>query len=340
MSVVVCTRDRPEQLESCLRRLAMLRYEEFEVVIVDNAPRDDAVCRRFVEIVGKDDRFRYVVEREPGLSNARNCGIAAARHAIIAFTDDDALVDADWLAGLALGFSRDPETVCVTGLVPAAELESPAQQYFDRRNGWASHLAPRIFDLGKHRDPSPVYPLAGVLGTGANFALERAFVMDIGGFDPVLGAGTPTAGGEDRDLFYRVLFRGRSIVFEPSAIVWHVHRTTDRDLTSQLFSWGTGLSAALTKQITTSSGRREVRRRFAKGALHALHLVGKGHPNDRRELRRRPRFVVAEMVGMLVGPFLYARACWARRKSVGSRHGRETAQMAGTASADTGTIAQ
>jgi glycosyltransferase involved in cell wall biosynthesis len=280
----------------------------FEIIVVDNASTDDATRDRFLELVGADHRFRYVAEPSPGLSLARNRGLAEASHPLVAFTDDDALVDPGWLTKLAFGFTRDPKAACVTGLVPAAELESPAQHYFDQRSGWSSTVDERFFDLGDHRDPSPVYPLAGILGTGANFAVDRSLVIKLGGFDPILGAGGPIGGGEDRDIFHRILFAGRSIVYEPSAIVWHLPRTTNRELTSQLFTWGTGLAANLVKQMANSPGRREVYRRLPKGALHMIRLWRLGGPPDGVALPRRSVFVMAEALGLVVGPFAYWRA--------------------------------
>jgi glycosyltransferase involved in cell wall biosynthesis len=309
ISVVVCTRDRADHLEWCLPHLATLQYRgSFEIIVVDNASVDGTTRDRFLELVGADHRFRYVAEPSPGLSLARNRGLAEASHPIVAFTDDDALVDPGWLTELAVGFTRDPEAACVTGLVPAAELESPAQHYFDQRSGWSSTVAERVFDLGDHRDPSPVYPLAGVLGTGANFAVDRSFVTKLGGFDPVLGAGGPIGGGEDRDIFYRILFGGRSIVYEPSAIVWHIHRITNRELMSQLFTWGTGLAANLVKQMANGPRRREVYRRLPKGALHMIRLWRRDVPRNRKALPQRSAFVMAEALGLVVGPFAYWRA--------------------------------
>jgi GT2 family glycosyltransferase len=309
ISVVVCTRDRADYLERCLPHLATLQYRgNFEIIVVDNASVDSTTRDRFLELVGADRRFRYVAEPCPGLSLARNRGLAEASHPIVAFTDDDALVDPGWLTELAVAFTRDPEAACVTGLVPAAELESLAQHYFDQRSGWSSTVVERIFDLADHRDPSPVYPLAGVLGTGANFAVDRSFITKLGGFDPILGAGGPIGGGEDRDIFYRILFGGRSIVYQPSAIVWHIPRTTNNELMSQLFTWGTGLAANLVKQMANSPGRREVYRRLPKGALHMIRLWRQGAPRNGEALPRRSAFVMAEALGLVAGPFAYWRA--------------------------------
>src|SRR5690348_12347934 len=87
-SVVICTRDRPRYLERCLNALGALDYPCFEIVVVDNAPSDgrtrDLAQRR---------QARYVVEPTPGLSRARNRGALESTGEIVAYLDDDAIVD-------------------------------------------------------------------------------------------------------------------------------------------------------------------------------------------------------------------------------------------------------
>ena len=109
-------------------------------------------------------------------------------------------------------------------------------------------MEPRVYDLRSGRDASALYPYsAGIFGTGANFAVDRDLLMGLGGFDETLGAGTPAGGGEDLDAFVRVLRAHRSLVYEPSAVVWHRHRADPGAQRRQLFSYGTGLTPFLTK---------------------------------------------------------------------------------------------
>src|SRR5215468_10336357 len=124
-----------------------------------------------------DSRIRYVLERKPGLSNARNSGLAAASNDLVGFTDDDVRVDPGWASALVAGFAADPHTACVTGLVASRSLETAPERYFDSRYPWGEVFFPRRFDLAEHRDLSPGYPfIAGKFGTGANFAVRRSFI--------------------------------------------------------------------------------------------------------------------------------------------------------------------
>lgn len=247
MSVVLCTRDRADQLDGALRSLLQLDHPDFEIVVVDNAPSDEST-RDLVTNVFTDPRIRYVREPVPGLSSARNAGVLAARNEIVAFTDDDVVVDRSWLRAIASGFARGQDVVCVSGLVASGELRTPAQRYFDDRVTWSRNLVPRVFRLSSPPTGSPLFPFSvGDYGTGANFAMRRAAILELDGFDEALGVGTVTGGGEDIDMFSRVVLSGAALVVEPSALVWHRHRSDVRALRTQATGYGTGLGAWLTK---------------------------------------------------------------------------------------------
>jgi GT2 family glycosyltransferase len=304
ISVVVCTRDRDESLAACLKILQQLHDGPFEVVVVDNAPTSTATFDCFQRMVGDDGRFRYVEEPVPGLSRARNRGLAEARSPYVAFTDDDVQVDPDWLQGIAGGFSRDALVGCVTGLVPPAELDDAAQQYFDRRFSWCTRLEPRVYSLADQRGLSPLYPYsAGLFGTGANFAVDRDLLVGLGGFDEALGAGSPAGGGEELDVFVRVLRAGRTLAYEPSAVVWHHHRSDPGALRGQLFRYGAGLTAFLSKYVRDRGTTADILARVPEGARLIWHMWSPAAIG-----RRAPaRLVLTELAGMLAGPAAYAR---------------------------------
>ncbi|MGH9276851.1 MAG: glycosyltransferase family 2 protein, partial [Acidimicrobiales bacterium] len=303
ISVVVCTRDRPDMLATCLPRLRSLDYGLYEVVVVDNAPSTDAARQVFERTVGDDARFRYVREDAAGLSRARNRGLAEASAACVAYTDDDVLVDMSWLDGIAAGFARDAAVGCVTGLVPPAQLDHLSQHYFDRRFPWGRRMEPRVYTAGNGR--SSLYPYsAGLFGTGANFAVDRDLMLALGGFDEALGAGSPARGGEDLDAFVRILRAGRSIAYEPSAVVWHVHRSDRRALRRQLFTYGEGLSAFITKYLVDAHTTREILPRLPAGVRQLVRMwspVTLDGPAP-------PTLILAEGLGIVAGPLAYARS--------------------------------
>jgi GT2 family glycosyltransferase len=324
VSVVVCTRNRAEILRGCLERLRALTYPTAEFIIVDNAPVDEQTRRVVAELGESDARFRYVREDRPGLSRARNVGLSHAGGTYVAYTDDDVSVDPLWLHGLVRGFRRRPNTGCVTGLVCTASITTGAEAYFDARAAsWSTRCEPLIFDLDEYRPAEALYPYsAGVFGTGANVAFDRGVLRGLGGFDEALGAGTPTRGGEDLDMFVRVVRAGRAIVYEPSAMVWHHHRADDDSLRRQMFSYGTGLTAYLTKLLSQPDTRGDVLRRVPLGMRRMARI--RGTTAERLHGRVAPPrgALLREFAGFAVGPLLYRRALRLARSSARPTAGR------------------
>lgn len=247
VTIAVCTRDRTTELVTCLSALRKIDYEPLEILVVDNAPADDMSRIAVRDLAAADSRIRYTCERRPGLSRARNHALASATYEIVAFTDDDTVADAGWPGALVASFTADSQVVCVTGLVAAGSLQTSSERYFDARYGEFS-LVPRTYD--RHSRAAGLYPYsAGIVGTGANFAVRRSAVTKLGGFDPQLGVGSPGRGGEDLDMFLRVLLTGGRIAYAPAALVWHRHRSDSEALADQLYSYGHGLGAYLAKHL-------------------------------------------------------------------------------------------
>jgi len=312
ISIVLCTRDRPESLIVTLRGLATLRYEPFEIVVVDNAPSSDMARAAFEAEFGNDARFRYISEPRPGLSRARNRGVAESTSDIIAFTDDDVRVDQWWLEGIVRGFEQADDVACVTGLTRAALLDTVAQLYFDLRQGWGSSCERRIFDLVEHRHDSPLYPYSNVFGAGANFAVTRTALEQLGGFDEALGAGTLCGGGEDLDVFVQTVLAGYRLVYEPSAIVSHVHRAELSDLAKQMGTYGSGATAALTALVLRD--RRARYELLSKLVIGAIRIFGIG--KQTKDQPTLPSGLVGkELRGMARGPWLYLKARHGLRRS-------------------------
>src|SRR5258708_38654152 len=170
-SVVISTRDRPDRLARCLRALLALQYPAYEVIVVDNAPSTSATADFIRQTYADEPKIRYVREDRPGLSAGRNRGIVEARGDIIAFTDDDVVVDAYWLAGLARGFEAAENVACVTSLILPLELETPAQFLFEEFGGFNKGFTRRVFDRKSGRKDTPLYPFtSGGFLTGARIA--------------------------------------------------------------------------------------------------------------------------------------------------------------------------
>jgi GT2 family glycosyltransferase len=324
ISVVLCTRDRPHQLETCLRFLARQEYPRFEVVVVDNAPSTGGV-RALVNGGHGGAAFRYILEPRAGLSWARNAGAAAASGEIIAYLDDDEEPDRHWLAGLACGFARGDDIGCVSGMVLPARLDTAAQELFEQLGGHrhGRGFSPVLFS--RHGPQNPLYPLPP-FGVGANLAFRREALARIGGFDVALGAGTPTFAGEDTLALTMVLLAGYRIAYEPAALMRHRHRGDLDSLAHQLRGYGVGLTAFYTALVRHRPRVLLVLLRLAPAAVGYLRGANSAHAAAPRDLpaglKRRQRR------GMITGPVAYLRSV--RKQSPRRATSRRASSVSGS----------
>ena len=210
VSIVVCTRDRADDLIRCLAAIRALQCPprvQIDVVVVDNGSRD-----RTPEVVasaaeGSPFPIRRVYLAEPGLARARNAGIQASLGDYVLFTDDDCLVAADWVESAIRVMEADPSIGLAGGQV---RLHNP------------SDLPETIKSspyLEKPRGPADLHALL----LGCNMIIRRSVLDSIGLFDDRFGAGSRFKSSEDTDMVYRVYRSGSGVVYNPSFLVSHNH---------------------------------------------------------------------------------------------------------------------
>lgn len=304
ITVVMCTRNRAASLEDALASVLACDYPRFEVIVVDNASTDDSTVTYVTGL--RDPRVRVLTEPVPGLSFARNTGVLAALGDVVAFTDDDVVVDPKWLLWFGRAVRSASAVGCVTGLVPGGELRTPEQYWFDTQMSWSNNLARQVFDIARPPVGNKLFPFqVGLYGTGANFAMPRSVIIDLGGFDEALGVGSPTGAGEDIDMFLRVVAAGQLLVYEPAAIVWHRHRADMSGLVAQARGYGLGVGAWLTKVACDRSLAPMALRRLWSGLVHFHRITSPPHVDDfdvPSKLRR------TQIVSHLRGPLVYVRS--------------------------------
>ncbi len=324
VAVLIATRDRTASLERALRSVLASGYDSFEVVVVDNAPSNESTLQ-LIAAMSANSPVRYVHEPKAGLARAHNAGLRTISAPIVAITDDDVVVDPAWLARIVDAFALGDDVVCVTGAIEPLEVDTPAQRWVEHHLGFHKGTTRTSFDLGEHRPDGRLFPFAaGALGSGANMSFRTSFLSEIGGFDPALGAGSVAKGGDDIAAFYEVIVRGYRLVYEPNAIVRHLHHREIEQLEKQITGYGVGLGAFLTKIVVDRPTTLVHLVRLApQGIRHAATMrrtreapgVGAttnpylGEPADDRfdALARRER------LGMLKGPWAYARSRWETR---------------------------
>ena len=316
-TVVIPTRDRPELLERCLDAVLAVEYpgDRFEVIVADNVPSDGRTRELVERRQAGAERLRYLRTDRPGSGAARNDGVALARGRIVAFVDDDAVVDRHWLAELALGFRTEPAAACVTGLVLPLELDTLAQALFEEYGGFGAGFEGAVFDTGVHRPPDPLFPFnPGIVGSGNNIAFDRQALVELGGYDERLGNGTPVRSGEDWELLLRLLRAGRTAVYRPSALVHHRDRRGYDELRAQLRDYGVGMSGAVARTVVHDPrAALELARRLPRAARY---LLGAQSPKNEHRTARFPADLRrAELAGLALGPLASLRSRRARGES-------------------------
>ena len=315
LTVQIATKDRTVPLLRCLDSIAGLRYRSFDVIVVDNAPRsgETAAAVREWERAHPAVCVRYLQEPVPGAARAHNRALAVAEGSWVVRTDDDVVVDPEWLAAIAEAATSAPGVECVTGLILPAEIATPAQELLEQFGGYARGYRRRRVDLGEHCPSDPLFPFTtGRLGSGANIAFDAAKLRARGGFDPALGPGTPARGGEDLLAVFDVLAGGGGVVYEPSALVWHWNRRDLASLRRLMHDYGVGLAAYL-----TAAAMRQPRLALGKTrhvAAAVRHVVGRSSPKNKAKLHDYPKDLERrELLGMVAGPAAYLAGRVGRR---------------------------
>jgi hypothetical protein len=307
-TIIIATLGKTILLHNAVTAALNQTHPNYNVIVVDNDPDSGDTHRILSDLT--DPRLSIIPAPTKGLSHARNEGVRAAEGNVIAFTDDDAATDPNWLANLIAAIAST-NAGAATGPVFPAELSYPPQRYFEARGGFPKGLEAQLWTFD-HAAGGPLYPYATArVGAGVSMAFSKQALADIGEFDTNLGAGTKTNGGEDLDAFARLLRAGYSIAYNPDAVLHHVHRRDLNGLKKQIYGNGTGMAALLTKTIITQpwalavliSRVPKILRRIAPGS-ERMAGSGEGAPSILSKL---------EILGFLAGPVLYFRQMVGRK---------------------------
>lgn len=296
IAVAICTRDRHQDLRRCLEGVMQLPDIGQEVIVVDSSSSTDQTRETALSF----PKVRYVREEIPGLNRARNRAMLETSAEFVAFIDDDAVPDPGWLEALVHNF-QDPRVYAVTGLTMPAELETRAQQWFEKYSSFGRGFSRKSYDK------DTLHPLAaGHVGAGVNMALRRAAFQKLGAFDEALDAGTPTLSGGDSEMFARILAAGYQIVYDPAALSWHRHRRDWKSLRKTIYGYGTGTYAYWTRKLLVEG-------EWSVLLLALQWALGTQIPGLIRSLLLLPGRVpfdllVAEILGCLAGPAAYLKS--------------------------------
>jgi glycosyltransferase involved in cell wall biosynthesis len=298
-SIVICTkRARPGDelaLERQLQSIAKMQYPatDYEVIVVgDSNIAARGVCQKFPFV-------RYAYEPRAGMNYARNTGWQLARCEIVAYLDDGAIIDPDWLRALASNYA-DAQVDCVTDVALPREIETPTQEQIELHLASKRKFRRRVYRPGTWNSGFPLD--ATRFGGPANISLCRATLETMGGFDVALNAD-----GGVLDIFARVLRDGGAVVHDPRAIVFTAYPRTSRALRSNTFEAARAFTSFCTKHaydLELGNHALPLLSRWFKQRLLAVLRGGHGS----REL------ALTELAGGLFGLRAYGRAVRRVRK--------------------------
>ncbi|MDD5681679.1 MAG: glycosyltransferase [Candidatus Omnitrophica bacterium] len=247
ITAIVATRNRPQSIIETLYSLARqqgLGGRIYEINIIDNSTdnitsENIEAFREENEEVLKKNRIilRVIKETRAGLSYARNTGVQEASAPIIAFTDDDMIVDNYWLSAIAETFD-DKDVIGVFGYTKGA-----TEDYYISTKTETS--------VCDYRDTSTLWEM----GHGNNMAFRREALIDIGLFDAELGAGSRYQAAEDTDLFYRMLQKGWLLRYQPAARATHYGHLHEEDTVKKIEQYDTGAAAFAAKYVAKGDFR-------------------------------------------------------------------------------------
>jgi GT2 family glycosyltransferase len=247
VSVVVCSHNGQATIGHCLEELGRLDYPDYEVIVVDDGSTD-----RTAAIAAEYD-VRLIRTENRGLSAARNTGVEAATGEIVAFTDDDAWPDRDWLRYLVHAFeSTGHAGIGGPNLAPddAGTVESAVAH----SPGGPTHVL-LADEIAEHIP-------------GCNMAFRREALQAVGGFDPQF-----RIAGDDVDICWRLQERSWTIGFCPAAVVLHHRRRSVR--------------AYLKQQVEYGKAEARLERKWPEKYNRGGHLAWEGRMYAAAPLRRR-----------------------------------------------------
>ena len=209
ISIIIVSRNRQKQLLTCLTEISKSSYPYFEIIIVDQSSNNHYLnIKNRLKKISKN--VSYYKMSKKGKSKGINFALKIARGDIIAFTDDDCLVDSHWLRNIARSFTKNENVVGVFGKTNAHQPEKHSAQ-----------ICPCTYDKGKQSVIKKAGPHWDEIGFGNNMAYRKTVFTELGGFKEWLGPGSIGSNAEDAEFSLRVLINNKILLYNPSMLVNH-----------------------------------------------------------------------------------------------------------------------
>ncbi|MFQ5508893.1 MAG: glycosyltransferase [Leptospirillia bacterium] len=234
ISVLVASRNRPEQIVRCLRVIGEgAKAAVGEVIVVDQS---DPPYEGLAGALGDTVPLRHVVSDKVGVSRARNLGVACARHEVVAVTDDDCVVDTGWASRIEARFEAEPSLDALCGRILPYGAGRPGAEPVSVRPSTVACRLPRFGDPARY-------------GSGNNLAFRKAAFDAVGGYDEAIGPGTDILAGEDSELLFRLLRSGHAVSYDPEVLVHHDAWRPETEMLGLISSYSFGSAAYLAREV-------------------------------------------------------------------------------------------
>lgn len=228
ISICLNTKNRLDKLKACLINLLANSFKDFEIIIVDQSNKTEIISANKL-LTHLSSRIRYFQNFEKGAGRAKNFALAKVKGQIIAFTDDDCLVDKDWLKNIYKAFKSDKNIKSVFGRV------LPYQPQLNQ-----GKICPCVFTHNKPRIIDEPMKHWRNIGFGNNMAFRREIFRKVGGFKIWLGPGSIGSNAEDAEFALRCLIKGYKLMYNPQMIVYHNRWLTQEEYRRQCLSYACG----------------------------------------------------------------------------------------------------
>lgn len=273
ITVVICTYNRDAFLPFALESMSAQIFDssKWELIIIDNNCTDNTatICKTFIA-QNPQINVQYYLEIAQGLSHARNRGIQLAKGEYIAFIDDDAVAQPQYLKEIEQFIGQYPQAALIGGRIyPRFEGKKPR---------WVSQVLMPIFSVLNMGENERIlngkkYPV------GANMIFKKDVFNQIGLFNPQLGrTGKNMMGGEEKDIYMKIRSIGGMVYYAPKPYVHHIipiSRATKTFLEKQAIGVGMSEKARVwgNKLELVKSSVRELAKWAATFALALMYVI-------------------------------------------------------------------
>lgn len=294
ISVIIITKDRPEQLLACLQKLQQSSLSNFELIVIDQSKQATQNKVKVKELLGTFAKAKYIASQQIGKSKGLNQALLASTAPLLAFTDDDCLPDKKWLQTILDSFQKNKSISGVFGRTIAHQPQ--------KHKGL---VCPACFDKTTAYFVKKPCKHWQKVGFGNNMAWRKSFFEQFGLFKEWLGPGSIGSNAEDAEIALRALINKQTLFYNPAMVIEHNKWLTQKEMEQQELSYLCGEMACYGYLAKNNHpiGKLVVKENMHRSMKHTALLIKNiiKHPKEfLRELGRLSKKIAAQLRGFFV----------------------------------------